>query len=86
MTFITSMTFGPRRSSPCPANPKPATRRPLSLLDQERDWTRQYQGYKVTSAWQLDSAAPHPSEKMDNHPSIIFNERAEISAEAVRHG
>ena len=40
----------------------------------------------MTSAGLLDSAAPHPLEEMYNHPVIIFNERAEISAEAVRHG
>mgnify|MGYP002527767601 CR=1 FL=1 len=86
MTFITFMIFGPRRSSPLPALPKPARRRPLFLLDQERDWTRQDYDYKVTSAGLLDSAVPHPLEEMDNHPAIIFNERAAISDEAVRHG
>ena len=60
-------------------------RRPLFLLDQERDWTRQDWGYKVTSAGLLDSVVPRPLVEMDNHAAIIFNERAEISAEAVRH-
>ena len=74
MTFITAMIFGPRRSSPCPALPRPAMGRPLFISDQEQDY-----GYKVTSP------APNPLEERDNQPAIIFNERAEISAEAVQH-
>jgi len=55
-------------------------------LNKDPDWTRPDWGYKVTLAGSVVAAAPHPLEEMDNHPAIIFNEQAEISAEAVRHG